>query len=126
MRRMALVDAATLISELGDLSRFPNGRQLMAYLRLAPSEQSSGASVRRGGITKAGNSGGRRLLIEAAWIYCFPGRLTRELLSGRKASPSRSARSPGTRSSRLCARYRKLAIATQINCYTDHHCIKIA
>jgi len=66
MRGMALVTAATLITELGDLSRFANPRQLMAYLGLVPSEHSSGASVRRGGITKAGNGAARRLLIEAA------------------------------------------------------------
>jgi transposase len=66
MRGMALVNAASLIAELGDLSRFANPRQLMAYLGLVPSEHSSGASVRRGGITKAGNSAARRLLIEAA------------------------------------------------------------
>ncbi len=52
MRGMALVNAATLIAELGDLSRFANPRQLMAYLGLVPSEYSSGASVRRGGLTK--------------------------------------------------------------------------
>jgi transposase len=61
MRGMALVNAATLVAELGDLSRFANPRQLMAYLGLVPSEHSSGASVRRGGITKAGSSAARRL-----------------------------------------------------------------
>src|SRR5262252_1013116 len=66
MRGMALVNAATLVAELGDLSRFTNPRQLMAYLGLVPSEHSSGASVKRGGLTKAGNSAARRLLIEAA------------------------------------------------------------
>lgn len=50
MRGMALVNAATLIAELGDLSRFVNPRQLMAYLGLVPSEHSSGASIRRGGL----------------------------------------------------------------------------
>jgi transposase len=58
MRGMALVNAATLIAELGDLSRLVSPRQLMAYLGLVPSEHSSGASVRRGGLTKAGNSAG--------------------------------------------------------------------
>jgi transposase len=52
MRGMALVNAATLIAELGDLTRFANPRQLMAYLGLVPSEHSSGSSVKRGGITK--------------------------------------------------------------------------
>ncbi len=45
MRGMALVNAATLIAELGDLARFANPRQLMAYLGLVPSEHSSGASA---------------------------------------------------------------------------------
>jgi hypothetical protein len=58
MRGMALVNAATLIAELGDFSRFGNPRQLMAYLGLVPSEQSSGASVKRGGITKVGKRSG--------------------------------------------------------------------
>jgi transposase len=44
MRGMALVNAATLIAELGDLSRFANPRQLMAYLGLVPSEHSVPAS----------------------------------------------------------------------------------
>ena len=44
MRGMALVNAATLIAELGDLSRFANPRQLMAYLGLVPSEHSSGST----------------------------------------------------------------------------------
>jgi transposase len=70
---MALVNAATLIAELGDLSRFANPRQLMAYLGLVPCEHSSGASVRRGGITKAGNNAARRLLIEAVLDLPLPG-----------------------------------------------------
>ncbi len=84
MRGMALVNAATLIAELGDLTRFTNPRQLMAYLGLVPSEHSSGASVKRGGITKAGNGAARRLLIEAAWSYRFPARISRELLLRRR------------------------------------------
>ena len=76
-----------LIAELGDLSRFANPRQLMAYLGLVPSEHSSGASVRRGGITKAGNSAARRLLIEAAWCYRFPARVSRELLLRQEEQP---------------------------------------
>jgi transposase len=95
MRGMALVNAATLIAELGDLSRFANPRQLMAYLGLVPSEHSSGASVKRGSLTKpapgseqgAGNSAARRLLIEAAWCYRFPARVSRELRLRQEAQP---------------------------------------
>ena len=43
LRGMALVAAATLMAELGDITRFANPRQLMAYLGLVPSEHSSGS-----------------------------------------------------------------------------------
>jgi transposase len=110
MRGMALVNAATLIAELGDLSPFANPRQLMAYLGLVPSEHSSGTSIKRGGLTKAGNSAARRLLIEAAWCYRFPARVSRELLLRQeRASPSRSARSPGRRSCGCARAIRRLA-----------------
>jgi transposase len=109
MRGMALVNAATLIAELGDLSRFANPRQLMAYLGLVPSEHSSGASVRRGGLTKAGNSAARRLLIEAAWCYRFPARLSRELLLRQEEQPKPIREIAWKAQVRLCARYRKLA-----------------
>jgi transposase len=109
MRGMALVNAATLIAELGDLSRFANARQLMAYLGLVPSEHSSGARVKRGGITKAGNSAARRLLIEAAWSYRFPARLSRELLLRQESQPRPIRAIAWKAQLRLCARYRKLA-----------------
>lgn len=109
MRGMALVNAATLIGELGDLSRFANPRQLMAYLGLVPSEHSSGASVRRGGITKAGNGAARRLLIEAAWSYRFPARISRELLLRQEDQPKPIRDIAWKGQVRLCARYRKLA-----------------
>lgn len=78
LRGMALVGAATLVAELGDITRFDNPRQLMAYLGLVPSEHSSGATRRQGGITKAGNGAARRMLIEAAWSYRFPARINRD------------------------------------------------
>ena len=109
MRGMALVNAATLIAELGDLSRFANPRQLMAYLGLVPSEYSSGASLRRGGLTKAGNSAARRLLVEAAWCYRFPARVSRELLLRQEKLPKPIRDIAWKAQVRLCARYRKLA-----------------
>jgi transposase len=109
MRGMALVNAATLIAELGDLSRFANPRQLMAYLGLVPSERSSGASIKRGGLTKAGNSAARRLLIEAAWCYRFPARVSRELLLRQEEQPKPIRDIAWKAQVRLCARYRKLA-----------------
>ena len=56
MRGVAQIVAVTVAAEVGDFSRFAKPRQLMAYLGLVPSERSSGSTVRRGGITKAGNA----------------------------------------------------------------------
>src|SRR5438874_1891920 len=109
MRGMALVNAATLIAELGDLTRFANPRQLMAYLGLVPSEHSSGASIKRGGLTKAGNGAARRLLIEAAWCYRFPARVSRELLIRQESQPKPIREIAWKAQLRLCARYRRLA-----------------
>jgi transposase len=64
-----LLTAISLIAELGDLTRFDNPRQLMAYLGLTPAEYSSGGQRRQGGITKTGNSHARRNLVESAWAY---------------------------------------------------------
>ena len=98
-----------LIAELGDLSRFANPRQLMAYLGLVPSEYSSGASIKRGGLTKAGNRAARRLLIEAAWCYRFPARVSRELLLRQEEQPKPIREIAWKAQLRLCARYRRLA-----------------
>jgi transposase len=87
LRGIALVAATTLVAELGDIARFSNPRQLMAYLGLVPSEHSSGRSRRQGGITKAGNAAARRMLIEAAWSYRFPARISRHQLLQQERLP---------------------------------------
>lgn len=68
-RGLDTVSALTLVAELHGVARFPTARELMAYLGLVPSEHSSGgpAGRRQGGITKAGNSHVRRILVEASW-----------------------------------------------------------
>src|SRR6266849_3962463 len=78
MRRIDLIAAVTVLAEIGDLSRFQNPRELMGYLGLVPSESSTGDTVNRGGITKAGNGRARRILVEAAWSYRHPPRVSRE------------------------------------------------
>jgi transposase len=69
LRGYRLINAVTLVAEVGDPRRFDNPRQLMAYLGMVPSEQSTGESVRRGGITKTGNGRARKVLTEAAWTF---------------------------------------------------------
>jgi hypothetical protein len=81
----------------------------MAYLGPVPSEHSSGASIKLGGLTKAGNGAARRLLIEAAWCYRFPARVSRELLLRQEAQPKPIREIAWKAQLRLCARYRKLA-----------------
>lgn len=61
--------ALTFVAELYNFARFPTPRALMAYLGMVPSEHSSSDSVRRGSITKAGNTHVRRLGIEVAHHY---------------------------------------------------------
>jgi transposase len=69
MRGMDLISATTLLAEIGDLSRFQTPTELMAYLGLVPSEDSTGDTVKRGPITKAGNRRARRMLVECSWSY---------------------------------------------------------
>ena len=68
-RGIQLLTAASIAFELGDLRRFPSPKRLMGYLGLTPMEDTTGLRVRRLQITKAGNSGLRRMLVEAAWSY---------------------------------------------------------
>ena len=75
LRGVDMIVAVTFAAEVGDVTRFENPRQLMGYLGLVPSERSTGASVRRGGITKAGNSRVRHMLVESAWTYRHPPRI---------------------------------------------------
>ncbi|MDX6462806.1 MAG: transposase [Acidobacteriaceae bacterium] len=114
LRGMALVAAATLIAELGDITRFTNPRQLMASLGLVPSEHSSGGTRRQGGITKAGKGAAWRMLIETAWSYRFPARISRELLLRQEGLPKAIRDTAWKAQERLCRRYRKLAQAGKL------------
>jgi transposase len=62
--------ALSLIVETGDFKRFAKGNTYAAFLGLAPGEHSSSTSVNRLGISKAGNTHLRCLLIEAAKGIC--------------------------------------------------------
>jgi transposase len=114
MRGVSLITAVTFAVEIGDVRRFDNPRQLMAYLGLVPSESSTGERVRRGAITKAGNNRARRALIEGAWTYRFPARMSR-LVQGRQEGLPKIVREIAWKGQvRLCARYRKLTAAGKL------------
>lgn len=61
--------ALSVLVEVGDFSRFAKADKLAGYLGLVPGENSSGDKQRHTGITKAGNTHVRRLLVEAAQSY---------------------------------------------------------
>ena len=111
MRGVAFITATTFVAEIGDVRRFETPRQLMAYLGLVPSERSTGDQVRRGGITKAGNSRARRVLIEGAWTYRFPARVSRPLEVRQEGLPKLIRDIAWKAQVRLCARYRRLVAA---------------
>jgi len=111
LRGVSLIVAAVIVAEVGCFSRFDSPRQLMAYLGLNPSEHSSGATVRRGGITKTGNALARTCLVEAAWTYRFPARVTQIIRDRLKNLPEPIRNIAWKAQVRLSARYRKLAAA---------------
>lgn len=69
MKGIETVTAFALVVEAGVFSRFKSARAFSSWLGLTPSEHSSGEHISRGGITKAGNSHLRKLLVEASWHY---------------------------------------------------------
>jgi transposase len=111
MRGVAFVVAVTLVAEVGDFKRFANPRQLMAYLGLVPSEHSSGRTVHRAGITKAGNALARRVLVEGAWSYRMQPRVSRKLHDRIDSLPQAIRDIAWKAQIRLCARYRRLTAA---------------
>jgi transposase len=69
LRGVDTLTAVGLCAEIGDFARFAKPAQLMHYLGLTPSEDTTGQSRRLGSITKTGSGHARRLLVEAAWHY---------------------------------------------------------
>ncbi len=108
LRGVELTGAVILLTELGDLTRFDNPRQLMSYLGLTPSEYSTGERRRQGGITKAGNSHARRALVEGAWAYRYPAKVSRHLQLRLEKLPAEIQAIGGKAQVRLCKRYRLL------------------
>lgn len=81
----------------------------MAFVGLVPSEHSSGEHRRQGRITKTGNAHARRALIEAAWHYRLPARVTPIIARRLDGLPKPVTDIAWKAQLRLCARYRRLA-----------------
>ena len=111
MRGVDLITSVAFVAAVGDITRFESPRQLMAYLGLVPSEQSSGGRIRRAGITKAGNGEARRMLIEAAWSYRYQPRVSQGKTDIVVRQPKAVRDIAWKAQVRLCERYRKLSAA---------------
>ena len=85
LRGVAQTTAATIVSELGSLSRFESPRQLMGYSGLVAREHPSGNRIQRGSITKTGNAHLRRVVVESAWAYQHRPNVTGFLLRRQKS-----------------------------------------
>ena len=108
MRGVQWLVAITVVAELGDLTRFDSPRQLAAFVGLIPSEYSSGPSRRQGGITKAGNGRARRALIEGAWAYRHPAKVSEHIQRRIDALPKPIQDIGWKAQVRLCKRFRRL------------------
>ena len=108
LRGVAKISAVTLVAELGQISRFDHARQLMGYAGIVSREHSSGRSVRRGSISKAGNAHLRRIVTEAAWSYRHRPNIG-ATLAARQSGSSEAVKAIAWRAQhRLHARYRAL------------------
>lgn len=137
--------ALSLIVETGDFERFAKGNTYAAFLGLAPGENSSGENIKRTGITKAGNSHLRLLLIEAAGGICkgMVGHKSKDLRARQNGNTAEVIAYADKANTRLRSRYYRLirhgkkrnvavaAIARELACFvwgmmTDNIGMKIA
>lgn len=109
LRGVRMITASCIISELGDLSRFSHPKQLMSFLGLTPSENSSGERVKRGSITKTGNGHVRKALIEAAWSYRFNPKVSKDIQRRQEELPLNIRDIAWKAQLRLTHRYKQLS-----------------
>jgi len=107
-RGVAYLGALTIASEVGDWRRFPTASAFMGFTGLVPSEYSSGNSVHRGHITKAGNAHLRTQLVESAWQYQHRPGIGVTIARRHKGLPPTTVARSWAAKQRLCARFRRL------------------
>jgi len=107
-RGISTLTALGLLAEIGDFRRFGSARELMSLLGLTLSEYSSGERRVRGSMTKTGNRHARRLLIEAAWHYQHPPRLSARIKANEPLVPPEALARAWQAQIRLHQRHRHL------------------
>jgi transposase len=108
LRGVQCTVAVPLVADMGDLPRFESPRELMKFLGLIPSEHASGEQRRQGSITKAGNTPARRVLVEGAWAYRYPAKVSRHLQLRLEKQPKIIQDISWKAQVRLCKRSRRL------------------
>jgi transposase len=109
LRGIKKVSAATIVAEVGPLSRFERPKQVMGYSGMVSSENSTGTSVQRGAITKTGNAHLRRIIGEAAWAYQHRPSMSATLKKRQEGLSEEVKEIAWKAQHRLCSRYRKLS-----------------
>jgi len=108
LRGIKQITAVTIVAEVGPLSRFARPKPLMGYSGMVSSEDSTGNSVRRFGITKTGNAHLRRVVGEAAWAYQYRPAMSAALKERQEGLSEEVKEIAWKAQHRLCTRYRRL------------------
>ena len=108
LRGVQCTVAITMVAEMGDLTRFEHPSELMKFLGLVPSEHPAGPRRQQGAITKTGNTHARRGLVEGAWAYRYPAKVSRQLQLRLEHQPKSIQDISWKAQVRLCKRYQRL------------------
>lgn len=108
LRGFQVLNAMTIVAEVGDLSRFDDPRSLMDFFGLTPSEHSTGDKRVQGPITKCGNAHCRRALVEAAWHYRLKPKVSEALQKRQEHQPKPVRLIAWKAQQRLHQRYQRL------------------
>jgi transposase len=108
LRGVPCTVAVTMVAAIGDLTRFESPRELRKFLGLIPSESSTGDHRRQGAMTKAGNTHARRALVEGAWAYRYPAKISRHRQLRLEKQPKIIQDIRWQAQGRLCKRSRRL------------------
>ena len=103
-----MITAVILAAEIGDYPRFETPRELMSYLGMVPSEDSSGQRRKQGRITRTGNGHVRRILVEASWNYRFRPKVSKTIAKRREHVPPKVREIAEKAEHRLSRRYQAL------------------
>jgi transposase len=112
-RGVQVIAAVTLVAAMDHLTRVENPRALMKFLGLIPAEDSTGERRRQGSIPNAGKTPARRALVEGAWAYRSPAKVSRPLQLRLETHPNVIQDMSWKAQVRLCKRSRRLVARGQ-------------